>query len=148
MDDAPMQLVTRMLADASRLPPGQQIILAAERRLFLKRRWRATASDGTDFGFDLEERLCDGAVIWQHDGFDYVVRQVPEIVYRIALDNPGQAALVAWKTGNLHLPAQITGDAMLVLHDPAMAQLLEREGWSFSEPVVVFRPMKAIAHTP
>ena len=37
---------------------------------------------------------------------------------------------------------------MLVLHDPAMAQLLEREGWSFSEPVVVFRPMKAIAHTP
>ena len=143
-----MQLVTRMLADGSQLPPERQIILAAERRLFLKRRWRATASDGTDFGFDLEERLCDGAVIWQRDGFDYVVRQEPETVYRIALDNPGQAAQVAWKTGNLHLPAQITGDAMLVLHDPAMAQLLEREGWSFSEPVVVFRPMKAIAHTP
>jgi len=143
-----MQLVTRMLADGSQLPPERQIILAAERRLFLKRRWRATASDGTDFGFDLEERLCDGAVIWQRDGFDYVVRQEPETVYRIALDNPGQAAQVAWKIGNLHLPAQITGDAMLVLHDPAMAQLLEREGWSFSEPVVVFRPMKAIAHTP
>ena len=148
MENPPLQLVTRMLADASQFPPGQQIILAAERRLFLKRRWRATASDGTDFGFDLEERLCDGAVIWRRDGFDYVVRQEPETVYQIALDSPAQAALAAWKTGNLHLPAQITDEAMWVLHDPAMAQLLEREGWSYTEPEVVFRPLKAMAHTP
>ena len=146
MEDRPMQLVTHMLADASQLPPDRQIVLAAERRQFLQRRWRGTASDGTDFGFDLVERLSDGAVIWQRDGLDYVVRQLPEMVYRIALDNPAQAALVAWKTGNLHLPAQITAEAMFVLHDPAMAQLLDREGWSYVETEELFRPLKAMAH--
>jgi urease accessory protein UreE len=55
---------------------------------------------------------------------------------------------VAWKTGNLHLPAQILDDSILVLHDEAMAQLLQREGWKFSEPEVLFTPMKAIAHAP
>jgi urease accessory protein UreE len=45
------------------------------------------------------------------------------------------------------MPAQILDDAILVLHDDAMAQLLQREGWAFSEPEVLFTPMKAVAHT-
>jgi hypothetical protein len=27
-----------------------------------------------------------------------------------------------------------------------MTQLLEREGWAFTEPVVLFQPLKAMAH--
>jgi urease accessory protein len=136
-----------MLARQSDLPENRRIVLHAERRLFLKRRWRGTAEDGTEFGFDLEERLVDGCVIHHRDGLDYIVRQTPETVFRIPFDNPAQAALVAWKTGNLHMPAQIGGDAILVLHDDAMRQLIEREGWSFSEPEVLFTPMKAVPHT-
>jgi urease accessory protein len=49
-------------------------------------------------------------------------------------------------TGNLHMPAQIVDGALLVLHDEAMAKLIEREGWEFSEPEVLFNPMKAMAH--
>ncbi len=142
-----MHLIQRMLAEQSTLPPEQQVVLHAERRLFLKRRWRATAADGTEFGFDLESRLTDGCVVLHDNGTDYLVRQLPETVYQIPFENPAHAALVAWKTGNLHLPAQILDDSILVLHDEAMTQLLKREGWLFTEPEVVFTPMKAMAHS-
>ncbi len=142
-----MHLIQRMLAQTSELPAAQQVHLRAERRQFLKRRWRALAEDGAEFGFDLEERLVDGCVIFQQDGRDYIVRQLPEIVFRVPFSDPAHAALVAWKTGNLHMPAQILDDAILVLHDDAMRNLLLREGWSFTEPEVIFRPMKAVPHS-
>ena len=141
-----MHLIQHMLAEVSRLDPEKQIVLSAERRQFLKRRWRGIAEDGTEFGFDLDARLTDGCVIFQQGGNDYVVRQLAEVVYEIPLDTPAQAALVAWKVGNLHLPAEILVGAIRVLHDEAMAQLLEREGWKYSEPEVIFTPMKAMAH--
>jgi urease accessory protein len=141
-----MHLIPRMLAPSSALPPEAQIILYAERRQFLKRRWRAIADDGTEFGFDLDSRLTDGCVVFHQDGKDYVVRQVPELVYEVIYESPGHAALVAWRVGNLHLPAQILADRIHVLHDEAMNQLLATEGWAFTEPEVLFQPLKAIAH--
>lgn len=146
--EMPMQIVQRMIQPESSLPVDGQVVLAAERRKFLKRRWRGTAEDGTEFGFDLESRLTDGCVIFQQDGQDYVVRQLPESVYQIDCGDPSHAALVGWKVGNLHLPAQICEGSIRVLHDEAMAQLLEREGWEFHEPEVIFTPMKTIAHVP
>ena len=143
-----MHLVHRMLAESSVLTPDHQIVLSAERRQFLKRRWRGEAEDGTEFGFDLESRLIDGCVIHHEDGKDYIVRQLPEVVYEIPITSPDQAALVGWKAGNLHMPAQILPDCIRVLHDDAMKQLLDREGWACSEPEVLFTPMKAVAHTP
>ncbi len=141
-----MHLIPRMLAPASVLPAACQIVLAAERRQFLKRRWRGIAEDGTEFGFDLEDRLTDGCVIYRQDGKDYIVRQLPEQVYEIALETPAQAALVGWKIGNLHLPAEVFDGFIRVLHDEAMSNLLQREGWSYTEPLVLFRPLKAMAH--
>lgn len=142
-----MRLIHRMLAPVSDLPPERRIPLHAERRQFLKRRWRGNANDGTEFGFDLETRLTDGCVIFRTADYDYTVHQLPETVYRIPFESPAHAALVAWKTGNLHLPAQILNDAILVLRDDAMARLLEREGWSHSAADLVFTPMKTIAHS-
>ena len=142
-----MHLIQRMLSQSSDRPPERQVVLRAERRRFLKRRWRGLADDGTEFGFDLEERLTDGCVIFQSGENDYIVRQTAEKVYRIPFASPAQAALVAWKTGNLHMPAQITGDAIFVLHDEAMGNLILREGWPFTEPEVLFNPMKAVHHT-
>lgn len=141
-----MYLIHRLLGEKSQQPPGQQVILSAERRQFLKRRWRGTAADGTEFAFDLESRLTDGCVIFHQNGRDYIVRQLPETVYEVPLESPAKAALVAWKVGNLHLPAEILEHSIRVLHDEAMTQLLTREGWSHSEPEVVFTPMKAMAH--
>ena len=141
-----MQLIHRMLSEKSALPADRQVTLSAERRNFLKRRWRGIAEDGSEFGFDLENRLVDGCVIFHRDGRDYIVRQLPERVYEIPFLSPDHAALVAWKVGNLHLPAQIHPDRIHVLHDEARAQLLLRENWDHREPEVLFTPMKAVAH--
>jgi urease accessory protein len=143
-----MHLIQSMLAEKSHLPADRCVMLRAERRQFLKRRWRGIADDGTEFGFDLESRLVDGGVVFHENGRDYIVRQLPERVYEVPLASPDFAALVAWKVGNLHLPAQIMASSIRVLHDEAMTQLLDREGWSFSQPEVIFTPMKAMAHTP
>jgi urease accessory protein len=141
-----MHIIQKSLSPNSSQPLEKQITLAVERRQFLKRRWRGVAEDGMEFGFDLESRLTDGSVIFQQQGYDYIVRQLPEIVYEILLDSPAQAALVAWKIGNLHMPAQILDSSIRVLHDEAMGQLLEREGWSYTEPEVLFTPLKVMAH--
>lgn len=141
-----MHLIESMIAVKSDKPPENRIELAIERRKFLKRRWRATASDGTDFGFDLKSRLTDGCVIYQDGNTDYIVRQLPEKVYEVAFTNPAEGALIGWKVGNLHLPAQIMEGSLRILHDDAMKQLLAREGWDFTEPEVLFTPMKAMAH--
>lgn len=116
--------------------------------MFLKRRWRGVAEDGTEFGFDLETRLKNGGVIHREPHADYVVWQEPELVYEVSLCSPTQAALVGWKIGNLHLPVEVTGDSVRVIHDPAMRQLCEREGWALSEVTVVFNPLRVTAHAP
>lgn len=142
-----MHLIQRAISLSSDLNEEHQIILHAERRQFLKRRWRGQADDGTEFGFDLEERLTDGCVIFHQEGKDYLVRQTKEKVFCIPFIHPAQAALIAWKTGNLHMPAQITEHALYVLHDDAMRNLIERENWEYTEPEILFTPMKAVPHT-
>ena len=141
-----MHLIEKMVNAASERPLVNRIELSVERRKFLKRRWRGTATDGTDFGFDLESRLTDGCVIFQNGETDYIVRQLPEKVYEVPFLNPREGALIGWKVGNLHLPAQVMESSLRILHDDAMKQLLEREGWPFTEPDVLFTPMKAMAH--
>jgi urease accessory protein len=143
----PIHLVQETLFPSSGRLPEEQVVIAAERRQFLKRRWRGVAADGTEFGFDLESRLADGCVVFQTDEKDYIVRQLPEPVYELPLESPAHAALVAWKVGNLHLPAQILDHAIRVLHDDAMTQLIEREAWPHSTPEVIFTPMKIMAHS-
>lgn len=141
-----MHLIHRMAAPVSTRPEEEQIILSAERRLFLKRRWRGVAQDGTEFGFDLESRLQHGCVILQAEACDYVIRQEPELVYQVMVETPEFAALVGWKVGNLHFPVQISGSCVRIAHDPAIRQLLEREAWAFEEATVVFNPLRVMPH--
>ncbi len=141
-----MILVTRLVATHSDRPAGEQIALRAERRLFLKRRWRGVAEDGTEFGFDLESRLRPGGVIHRTEQADWVVWQEPEPVLVLRPATPEEAALMGWKLGNLHMPVEVLPGVLRVLPDPAVSQLLEREGWPFSEETVLFHPLKVAAH--
>lgn len=141
-----MEVIEAMLAETPSVAIPDQVILAVERRIFLKRRWRGNSSDGKEFGFDLRSRLKDGCVIFRESGREYVVRQLPERVYEITFKTPSHAALIGWKVGNLHMPAQVMKTALRVLHDEAVGNLIEREGWDFTEPEVVFQPLKAMAH--
>ncbi len=141
-----MHLVQRMVAERPVRPASGQVRLVAERALFLKRRWRGVAEDGMEFGFDLESRLSDGCVIFQNDETEYVIHQQPELVYQIKMESADAAALAGWKIGNLHLPLQIIDGFIRITHDPAVRQLLEREGWPFEEVTVVFNPLRVTPH--
>jgi urease accessory protein len=142
----PCLIVTRMVAEESPRPEGEQIVLRAERRLFLKRRWRGAAADGTEFGFDLESRLHDGCVIHRTAAADYIVRQEHEPVYVLRPRSVEEAALQGWMIGNLHMGVEITGGEIRALHDPAVRQLLERQGWPFEERTLLFNPLRVTAH--
>jgi urease accessory protein len=141
-----MNLIRRQALDASARPASEQVLLRADRRMFLKRRWRGVAEDGTEFGFDLASRLRSGAVIWQTERCDYVVVQNQELVFVVRPISADEAALVGWKLGNLHMPVEITAGAIRALHDPAVRQLLEREGWPYAEETVLFKPLRVIPH--
>lgn len=141
-----MILIKRMLSEASLRPVSEQVGLLVERRLFLKRRWRCEAADGTEFGFDLETRLKHGCVIHQTETADYVVWQQPEQVYQIRPASADEAALMGWKIGNLHLGVQVVEGGIRITHDVAVLQLFEREGWSFEEVSTVFNPLRVTAH--
>jgi len=141
-----VHLIHRHLSDFSARPVSAQITVPAERRQFLKRRWRGLAADGVEFGFDLEQRLPHGAVIFQTPENDYIVLQQAEPVYVMQPASPDQAALIGWMIGNLHLPVEITGGKIRALHDPAVRQLLERERWPYTEETVIFQPLRVVAH--
>ena len=119
-----MILVRSMIAAISQRP--EQVPLMAERRMFLKRRWRGVAADGMEFGFDLASRLTSGALIHQTDDADYIILQEPESIYEIPFQTAEQAALIGWKIGNLHFPVQIMESTIRVSQDIAIRQLCER----------------------
>ncbi|MFM7181488.1 MAG: urease accessory protein UreE [Verrucomicrobiales bacterium] len=144
--DAGAVTVRRALAEASSLPPEARVVIGVHRRMFLKRKWEVVAPDGTSFQFDLESRLPDGGVVHHAGGRDYIVCQLMEKVYEIPFDTPELGAEIAWKIGNMHLPAEMFSRAVRVLHDPMTLDLLNAEGWNFTEPEVLFRPLKNPPH--
>jgi len=136
-----MELIKAPLSATS---DGLQIIkLTEDRRTLAKRRWRGTATDGTEFGFDLENPLRHGEVIHFADGKVYQIEQVPENVLRVAYTTPHEAAHNAWQVGNLHFQAQFRENSLLVEDDPAIRQMLDRLEVPYTEVEAVFEPVKA-----
>jgi urease accessory protein len=126
---------------------ASRIDLEVDRGTLLKRRWRGTARDGAEFGFDLNAPLEDGAVFFATEARHYVVTQKPEAVLRIALHDPAQAARVAWSLGNLHFPFQVESGVITVADDSAVRLYLERDHVAFSSATGVFRPVKSVGHS-
>ena len=134
---------TALTGSASALP---EIPLPVERRQLSKRLWRATAADGTDFGFELDAPLTHGAIIHTTAEVRYVVRQEPEPVLEIPLPaEPTAAAVTGWAVGNLHFPIEAQPHRLLAPDDPALRQSLERAGIAFRATVEVFQPHRLAA---
>ena len=62
-----------------------RVLLSVERATLAKRRWRGTALDGQEFGFDLQHPLADGDVFHVGHAAVYSVQQEPEPLLQIAL---------------------------------------------------------------
>jgi urease accessory protein len=129
---------------AAELPADLTIAVSVDRVDLAKRRWRAAAADGREFGFDLEHHLHDGDVIHREETIAYVLVQNPEPVLEVALpSDPAAAARLGWQIGNLHFPLEVASATIRVADDPALRQFLEREHIAFTDCATVFHP---IAH--
>lgn len=125
-------------------PAQPRVPLAVDRLTLAKRRWRGTAADGVEFGFDLEHPLADGDVFFRSDTGVYQLSQRPEPVLEIPLGtDPANAARLGWRLGNLHFPlAFAAGDPVaLVVDDPAVRGMLAREHLAFTPAERIFRPI-------
>ena len=116
-------------------------VLPADRLTLAKRRWRGTALDGVEFGFDLEHPLADGDIFFQSDIAFYRLAQQPEPVLEVFLSSPVDAAQTGWKIGNLHFQIAVTAQTILAPDDPAIRQMLEREHIVYRAAQAVFHPL-------
>ena len=139
-----MQLIRHSLDSPQNA--AERVPIPVDRLTLAKRRWRGVADDGREFGFDLEQPLHDGEVVWRSADLCYVIAQKAEPLVVIRLgDSPGEAARRGWLFGNLHFPIALEGEQVLVPDDPAVRQLLAREGIAFEIEARTFRPC-GIAH--
>ena len=146
MNSASLDIVCS--AEENGAAAGDEIVfLTPDRATLAKRRWRGVAQDGREFGFDLDHALSDGSVFFREPGKSYVISQAPEPVLEIALDqDPIRAASLAWQIGNLHFPIEITDSLIRCSDDPAIRQMLQREGVDALANMAVFRPIAGHAH--
>ncbi|MFC7339085.1 urease accessory protein UreE [Haloferula chungangensis] len=104
-----------------------EIEISLDRHTLLKRRWRATAADGTDLALDLEEPVSHDATVAVTDSARYVVKQRPEAVLIIPLpESTDDAARLGWFFGNQHLPVEVRPDCLLVEDLPTLAEAIHR----------------------
>ena len=101
-------------------------------------RWRGTAVDGKEFGFDLAEPINHGAHFFAVGDNYYVIDQTPEEVLEIPVASLEQAARVGWGLGNLHFGVEVLTGAVRVTEDLAVLQFLAREGIAFKRVTCVF----------
>jgi urease accessory protein len=123
------------------------VSLPVDRLQLQKRRWRAAAADGTEFGFDLEQPLTHGAIIHQTTSHFYEIEQQPEPVLDIELpDDPTKAARIGWMIGNLHFAIEIRPGCLRVADDQALRRLLALTHVHYLESVAIFQPLTGGAH--
>jgi urease accessory protein len=138
-----------LLVQTAILPPKQplpEIPIAVDRRQLAKRLWRATADDGTEFGFELATPLAHGDVVFATTAACYAIRQLPESVLEIPLPPaPDAAAITGWAVGNLHFPIEAQPARLLTPDDTALRQSLERMGIVYRAIEEVFRPHRLAA---
>ncbi len=122
-------------------PALAEVALKVARLTLAKRIWRRTATDGVEFGFELDAPLKHGDCFWQTDGSRYVIAQQPEPVVEISLDMaPSAAAGIGWAIGNLHLELSAEPMRLLAPDEPAVRQLLDRLKVPYQTGTAIFRP--------
>lgn len=118
-----------------------EIALRVDRLILVKRLWRGTAGDGSEFGFELSAPLKSGDTFFQSSTARFVVYQNPEAVIEVSLDvAPSAAAGIGWAIGNLHLELSAEPTRLLAPDEPAVRQLLDRLKVPFKTTTAIFRP--------
>jgi urease accessory protein len=116
---------------ASRLE-GELPTITLDREERYRRRITWTTDDGAKFLLDLAEAtyLPHGTGLVFDDGSIVIVHAAPEELLQITTHNGDAHALarIAWHIGNRHTPAEITSDAIFILPDHVLAEMVQGLG--------------------
>lgn len=140
-----MQLITA--AQGAPKKPLEAIALRVDRHKLARRRWRACAEDGVDFGFDVPEALQHGDCIFEEDTKAYYIEQEPEACLLVAFTTSEASAWIGWMVGNLHFKAAFSDSGILVQDDLAVRQMFEREQIDYQQVQRIFQPAKQGGHS-
>lgn len=141
-----LTIIQKALPHHAHLGPHSHVRLPASRTTLAKRRWRGTAENGKEFGFDVESPLVHGTYFYAEGTTHYVIEQTPEEVLEIPFATIKEAAHIAWNLGNLHFGLQILEGTVRVLEDSAVLQFLSREHINFHRTRCVFLPLSTGSH--
>jgi urease accessory protein len=103
---------------------------------------------GQEILLDLDKptALNDGDAIKLEDGSLVLIKAAAQKLVAITAENPLRLTRLAWHLGGLHVPAEVTADAIYVEHDPALAELVRGQGCAMSEVERPFQPEPEIHH--
>ena len=105
------------------------IVVKTDRHTLYKRRWRATATDGTELAVDLDSPVGHNSLLLSADSTLYLIEQKKEDVLVITLPTSTQlAAQVGWYLGNQHLPVEVREDSIILEKIDTLAASLDRIG--------------------
>ncbi|MEZ7956160.1 MAG: hypothetical protein QMC23_00775 [Rubritalea sp.] len=123
-------------ANASIVP----IMIKVDRHTLYKRRWRATAENGTQLAVNLDSPVPDGTILSSSNNEHFLIQQTKEDVLIISLPASTQlAAQVGWYLGNQHLPVEVREDAIILEKLDTLAASLDRIGIPYTFKHDVFR---------
>jgi urease accessory protein len=94
----------------------------------------------------METTINDGDALRLEDGTLVQVTAAPERLLEVRAESPHRLMRLAWHLGSQHGLVEITGDAVYVENDPAVAELVRGQGCVATPVERPFRPERSAHH--
>ncbi len=141
-----MQRATTIVRKAAVRPDAVADEVALDHAARSRRSAELTAKGGLAFRLDLdrETTLEDGDAVRLEDGTLVRVLAAPQALLAVTAGNPLRLTRLAWQLGSNHVQAEVTADALYVLDDPVVAELVRGQGCTATALQRPFRPEKEV----
>ena len=118
----------------------REITLTREDRYKRRITWQTDC--GLEFLLDLEEPtyLPNGSGLALDDGSVIRVKAAAEALLKVTAHDPVTLTRITWHIGNRHTPAEITADAIYILPDHVLAEMVRGLGGHVTETSRPFEP--------
>ncbi|KMO34957.1 urease accessory protein UreE [Methylobacterium tarhaniae] len=144
-----MQRATTIVRKAAVRPDAVADEVALDHAARSRRSAELTAQGGLAFRLDLDRAttLEDGDAVRLEDGRLVRILAAPQALLAVTAENPIRLTRLAWQLGSNHVQAEMTAEALYVLDDPVVAELIRGQGCTATALQRPFRPEKeAAAH--
>lgn len=144
-----MQRATTIVRKAAVRPDAIADEIALDHAARSRRSAALTARGGLAFQLDLDREtiLEDGDAVRLDDGRLVRILAAPQALLAVTAENPVRLTRLAWQLGSNHVQTEVTADALYVLDDPVVAELIRGQGCAATALERPFRPEKeAAAH--